>query len=349
MHNPSVSAVIINYNSRDLIKPCMESLLAQTWPNLQIIFIDNNSADGSYEYFTEHFKNNIAVHNNTNFGYTYAGNQGIRLAASKYMMLMNPDIILAQDYIQKCVEKMESDPKIGSITGKIYKYDFQNNRKTDYIDTVGLLVFRNRRVIDDGQGMQDKGQFDHEKEVFGISGACPLYRKEALEDVKVFHQYLDEDFFMYKEDVDLAWRLRLFGWKAVYLPSALAWHGRGTGVLKRFTHIEVAKNRSKLSRFTKHHSYRNQRWMQLKNEFAGSVARSFFPIIWKEILIGGYMVLREPFLFKSFWQMLRGLGKMLKKRKYIFAHKRVSSAEMEKWLNNKKSAYQTEHEKAPKT
>ena len=144
---------------------------------------------------------------------------------------------------------------------------------------------------------------------------------------------------MYKEDVDIAWRFLLFGWKNFYLPSAVAYHGRGTGTLKRFTHTEVAKNRSKLPKITKYYSYKNQRLMQVKNELAGNFWEDMIPILWKEILIAGYVLFREPFLIKAFGEFLFQLPSALEKRHYIMKHRRVSSKQMKQWLSNKKSQY----------
>lgn len=334
-----ISIVIINYNTKQLLQSCIESLLQQTYVDREIIMIDNDSRDGSCSFVQEKFPNVTTVCNKNNIGYTGAANQGIKLAKGEYVMLMNPDIKFEPDYIEKCINKMEENQKIAAICGKIYKYDFKNNQKTAFIDTVGLFCFRNRRVIDDGQGLEDKGQFNKGKEVFGVSGACPLYRREALEDVKIGDEYLDNDFFMYKEDVDISWRFLLFGWTCYFLPTAIAHHGRGTGVLKRFTHHEVLKNRSKLNKFQKYYSYKNQRLMQIKNEYWSGFFRDFFPIVWKEILIGGYMLFREPYLLKSWFHMMSQIPSALKKRRFIAKHRRRSSKEMRKWLNGKQSEY----------
>ncbi len=343
MKHPLVSIVIINYNTKHLLDGCITSLNEQTYPNLEIIFIDNLSSDGSCEHVKKHHHNVIPVCNDTNLGYSEGGNQGITMAKGDYVMLMNPDILFEKDYIEKCIAKMEGDPKIAAIAGKLYKYDFQNHRKTKFIDTAGLFCYRNRRVIDNGQGLEDEGQFDVEKQVFGISGACPIYRKKALDDVKIPNEeggeYLDKDFFMYKEDVDISWRFLLFGWKSWYLPSAVAHHGRGTGVLKRFTHWEVFKNRSKLNKFQKYYSFKNQRLMELKNELFMNVLLDFFPMFFKGLLIFFYVILREPYLIKAWFVMITQIPSILKKREYIMKHRRVGWREMRKWLSGKKSEY----------
>ena len=206
-----------------------------------------------------------------------------------------------------------------------------------------MFCYRNRRIIDNGQGIKDKGQFEEPKYVFGVSGACPIYRKTALEDVKIptksGYEYLDSDFFMYKEDVDIGWRFLLFGWKSFYLPTAVANHGRGTGVLKRFTHWEVFKNRSKLNKFQKFYSYKNQRLMQLKNELPMNFFMDLPFIVVKEILILGVMIFREPHLWAAWWQMLKQIPSALRKRSYIMKHKKVDWHYMQQWLSNKQSEY----------
>lgn len=332
---PLVSIIIINYNTKHLLKGCIDAILAQTYDNLEVIFIDNNSHDGSVELVQELYGKNPKIRivdNPDNKGYSGAGNQGIGLAHGKYVVITNPDILYEPDYFEHAIAKMESDPKIAALIGKIKKYDFANHQKTNLIDTVGLFVYKNRRVIDNGQGLEDKGQFEQEKEIFGVSGACPLYRREALEDVKILGEYLDHDFFMYKEDIDLSWRFQLFGWKCWYYPRALAYHGRGTGVAQRFNNAQLLQERGKMAAFTKKLSYRNQRLMQVKNELAGNFWSDFFSIIGKEIAVLGYITFKEPYLWKSVWQFFRFLPKALRKRREIMRRKRVSAKEMKKWF-----------------
>jgi len=336
-----LSIVIIGYYSKKYLDTCIPSLLHQTFKNINVLFIDNHSSDDSYDYVSDKYPDIPVVRNSDNLGYAKAANQGISAnRKSKYVMIINPDVVLNLDYVEKAVEKMEEDEKIGAITGKVYKYDFEKKKKTRVIDSVGLLCFKNRRIVDEAQGIEDEGQFDKEKEVFGVSGACPIFRMKALKEAKVFGEYFDSDFFMYKEDIDLSWRLRLFGWKSYFLPDAKAYHVRGTGVLKRYTNYEVMKNRKHLNKKQKYYSLRNQRLMQVKNEFGVSFWKSLPAIIWKEILIFGYVVLREPYLLKAYGSFFKNLKQARKKRRYIKKNKKISSKRMYKWLAAKKPKYE---------
>jgi GT2 family glycosyltransferase len=351
---PILSIILIGYNSKQFLKHCLNGVKGKTLENVETIFIDNDSSDGSVAYVKRYFKWVKVIANRENTGYVGAANQGIRMTKAKYVMILNPDLILTPDYLEVMIAKMDKDIKIGAITGKVLKYDFEKDEPTNKIDTTGLYCYRNRRIIDRGQGMEDKGQYDKAEEVFGVSGAVPIYRREALEDIKLpmltkhrlenddlahitnikdATEYLDEDFFMYKEDIDVSWRLRLRGWKCFYEPKGVCYHGRGTGVLKRFTHWEVYKGRKGLSRFAKYYAYKNQRLMQVKNEMIGNLRKDFFPILFKEILVSGYILIREPYLFKAVGKFWLQLPHALKKRRLIHSRRKVTPKKMAKWIN----------------
>lgn len=315
--------------------------MTQTYGNLKIFFIDNNSPDATWkDILKENYVNHPnlkIIANSENTGYARAANQGIRLAmenGAQYAVITNPDIIYSPQYFEKVAARMEQDMQIASITGKIYKYDFDRDRPTNIIDTVGLFAYKNRRVIDDGQGLIDTGQFDEECEVFGVSGACPLYRISALEDVKIMDEYFDEDFFMYKEDVDLAWRLRLYGHKNLYYPKAVAYHGRGTGVQRRFFNREVLHGRSHLSRFQKKHAFTNQHLMEMKNELWPNFWKDFGAIVKRKLGTALYVTFKEPYLWGSYLRYLKKLPRALKKRSLIMKNRRIEPEKMAEWFKD---------------
>lgn len=331
MQKPKISIIIINFNGEAFLEQCLESIAYQAYDSKEIFCIDNASTDGSKAIIQKYPQVKL-IKNKENLGYSKAANQGIRMSKSDYVMIMNPDAILEKNYLTNILKEAEKDKKIAALTGKLLKYDAELHKKTNIIDSTGLFCFRNRRIIDRGQGLEDKGQYDKPEEIFGVSGACPVYRRTALEEVKVGEEYFDEDFFMYKEDIDLSWRLQLFGYKAFYVPQAIAYHARGTGVLKRFTHIEVLKSRRNLSRFQKGLAYTNQRLMQIKNELPQHFFHDAPQILWKELLIFGYILLREPYLLKSLIKLLTKIPSVWKKRKIIMARRRVTVEKMRRWF-----------------
>jgi GT2 family glycosyltransferase len=396
---PIVTISVINYNDKKFIFRAIESAVDQNYPNLEIIITDNNSTDGTREDIEkkipewEEKRKKIVqkssgevsgpqikyVKNFENAGFGRPHNQAIRMAGGDFILLLNSDAILTPNYVENVLKPFE-DPKVGAVQGKLLRYDFDKNGlckseedpQLNMIDTTGLLVFKNRRIVCIGQGRPDEGQFEEEREIFGVDGAVPVYRKKALEDVKMpkleirnwklgsigsigskrretrnkkskvrksesskfqDYEYFDEDFFMYKEDVDLAWRLRLAGWKAVYTPRAVAYHGRGSGDSMAKSYLSIIKERRKINKRAKYLSFKHQRLMQIKNDFISLLFIKHFPqFITKEIGAWVYMAIFERFAWQVLKDLYRNIPLFLKKRKIVMDRKRVSVKEMERWF-----------------
>ena len=243
----------------------------------------------------------------------------------EYILCLNQDIVLDKDFIKNAVEAMKMGEKIGAVQGKLLK--IQN----PIIDTTGLLMFKNRRVVARGQGEKDKGQYK-KGEVFGVDGAAPLYRRKALEDIKVNNEYFDKDFFMYKEDVDLAWRLQLYGWKIIYQPKAIAYHPRTAGEKAVKNYVSIAIERRKLSEFAKYHSFKNDRLMRIKNELLGLFFRDFCRIIIKEIAAWAYVIFFEKYAWKAIKELFKQTPNAWRKRKIIMKRRRIGTREIKKWF-----------------
>ena len=313
-----ISLVIINYNNKSYLKRCMNSIFDQTYKNLEIIFIDNESKDGSFEYMKEEYHDNgiLLIRNKINNGYAGAANQGIKLSKGKYVMILNPDIIMESDFIEKMIVFIESDETIGALSGKLLKYDFERNKKLNYIDSAGIIMFKNTRCIDRGQNEEDLGQYDKTEQVFGVCGAAPLYRRSCLEKVSIDGEYFDEDFFAYKEDVDLSWRLNLAGFKNMYYPKAIAYHGRGLGGSNGGV-IDFIKNRKTQSKFLRGISYRNHLMMLFKNNVNNTLDKYKLDIILRELKFTLYSIIFEAFNFKYFMEAIKLRDKMRIKREKI--------------------------------
>jgi len=261
-----LAVVVIGYNSKKFLGTCFDSIRKQTiFKKLDIIFIDNISHDDSPAFVYKNYPHVRVFQNHFNFGYAGAANQGIDISAAPFVNIINPDIILEPDYFEKILKAMKKNKKISAASGKLLRYDFDKKKKTNILDTTGLVFHRSTRVTDRGQGEEDKRQYDNARKVWGVSGACPVYRRTALDDIKSNGEALDSSFFMYKEDVDLAWRLNKAGYQAIYVPNAVANHGRGTGAVKRKGLFGLFGGRRKLSKSQKYYSFRNHQKMLRKN------------------------------------------------------------------------------------
>jgi len=333
-----VSVNILTYNGQGLIKPCLESVLKQTYKNVEILIVDNASTDKTLKIVRSCIRKirmpirsiRIAV-NKKNLGFAAGHNVGIRKSKGEYVVCLNQDLVLDKDFIKKAVGVMEKDKKIAAVQGKLLRITDINKPKSNIIDHTGLVMLKNRRVIARGQGEKDKGQYKAGK-IFGVDGAAPIYCRKALEDVKINNEYFDGDFFAYKEDVDLAWRMQLYGWKAVYHPQSIAYHLRGAGERAVRNYISVALERRKLSKFAKFHSFKNDRLMRIKNELPGLFLRDIFYIIIKEIGAWAYVLIFEQYTWKAIKTLFKQIPNAWRKRKVIMAKKKVNSKQLKKWF-----------------
>ena len=221
---------IVTWNSRSVLPHCLASLETQTYRNTSIVIIDNASTDGTLEFLAAHYPHIPVIKNTTNRGFAAAQNQGIQyLATSSYVLVLNPDVILTPNYLISLVAIMEQNQKTAGITGQLLRFKFEGDTvvKTNIIDSEGLEMLPTRHVRERNAGSLTTNSSPHA--VWGISGACALYRMSALEDVKQNEEYFDQDFFCYKEDVDISWRMQRKGWSFLYMPCAQAYHARGIG------------------------------------------------------------------------------------------------------------------------
>ncbi len=334
-----VSISLVTQNGEKYLPFCLQSLLSQSCQDYSLLLIDNGSTDNTLSLVSATFPQINRLAHLKNLGFARAHNQAIAWSKSEYVMLLNQDVILDQDYLAKALAYLDQHSEIGAVSGKVLIWDFVNNQKTKQIDSLGLKVLKNHRVVEIGQGEQDNGQFEEIKEVFGVSGAVPIFRRQALEKIKIkgpgdlsSAEYLDEDFFAYKEDVDLAWRLRLAGCRAVYLPACLAYHDRsvkGSSDLSDRAAKQARKNKDKMVRI---YSYKNHLLTLLKNEFFSNWLRFFWLITWYELKKFLYIVFCEKSSWPAFRMFLLQAKKILRKRKYIIQHIRtIDAKELAGW------------------
>ncbi len=354
-----VTIQIVTWNSRKFLKDCLDSVFNQTFKNFSVLIIDNGSNDGTIEFIQERYlkeqnKQIFLFRNNKNLGFSQAHNQGFSLSQPDFILVMNPDIILEPDFLQEIIKTAEKKKRVGSFGGKILKIELgdvecDEKIKTKIIDSTGLKILKTRHIIDRGRGDEDKGQYDKSNNVFGISGACVLYRTQALEDVKMpiirsgvvvsrkkkqsDWEYFDQDFFAYQEDMDLAWRLQLRKWSALYISEAKAYHFRSIGIKEKVNLLEIAKEHFHRPGTVECFSYRNHLWLLLKNSYVSNFLRHFFLIFFYQLGKEIYLLFTKPkVLFKASFMFWGKFRKMLRKRKLIMKRAKVEPKEIRMWM-----------------
>ncbi len=232
METGLVSVVVVNLNRRELLRKCLESLLAQTDAELEVIVVDNGSTDGSAACVDTEFPGIRLIRNRDNKGFCAANNQGIAIARGEFVALLNNDAEADAGWLAAMV-KVAGEKPVGMVACKILVHGDEKR-----IDKVGHLIYPDGQNRGRGTGCLDQGQFDRVEEVLWPDGCAALYRKEMLDQIGGF----DEDFFAYADDAELGLRARIAGWTCIYTPHALVRHHRGNtlgvGSVKRLKLIE---------------------------------------------------------------------------------------------------------------
>ena len=222
---PKVSVIIPHWNGVEVLEPCLQSLQQSTYPNLELVVVDNNSTDDSVQYVKSNHPEVRLIENSENLGFAGGCNKGLSLLEAEYFLILNNDTTHENDWIEHLVSQMESDPDIAAVQPKIMSA--QNPKVFDYAGGVGGLMdvlgfpFALGRIFTTMEA--DDGFYDSPRDIFWASGTAMLLRSSALKTVGFF----DEDFFAHMEEIDLCWRLYNAGWKVVNAPQAKIYHHSG--------------------------------------------------------------------------------------------------------------------------
>ena len=338
MHKPLVSVIILSYNSRRYIRHCLDTLLAQDYPNLEILVVINGSEDGSKELIKSiywRYKKIRILEPGENLWFARGNNYGIKQSVGEFILTLNQDTVLEPNFVSKLANALGQDSGLGSVTGKLLHYKFDIDSKTKILDSTSMEIFKTRRVIDRGQWERDIGFYDLDTKVFGASGAAAMYRRSALEAVKIQKlngdfEYYDEDFTAYKEDVDLAWRLQLAGFGCRYVPDAIAYHGRTIGRSWPSQVIRFVLNRFRQPRIVRKLSFKNHYLMMVKNEMPEIFWRHFLFILAREILLLIYTIIFEQFQIMALIQFFRQLPEARRKRKLVMRMVKIGPERLRK-------------------
>ncbi|MBI2871176.1 MAG: glycosyltransferase family 2 protein [Candidatus Omnitrophica bacterium] len=197
---PLVSVIVTNWNGLKYLEGCLGSLIGGTFRDIELIMVDNGSEDGSAAWVMEHYPDIQIVKNPCNLGLARASNQGARLARGRYLFFFNNDTISDPHMLEELVKVMESDPRVG-VAGCVTK------------------DFAGERVLNAGVACDRYGYPYGEGEPLYVDAGI-MIRKSLFDEIGGF----DECFFIYKEDVDLCWRVLLLGWEVRVVPEAVFHH-----------------------------------------------------------------------------------------------------------------------------
>ncbi|MFH0794906.1 MAG: glycosyltransferase family 2 protein [bacterium] len=304
MSDPTVTITVVNYNCARHLEKCLESVDAQTFRDHKLIIVDNASSDGS-QIWLEDRRNEgwfRLIRNADNTGYCRAMNQAIAASDSPYFFALNPDVTPQPEYLEILVSALEENPRAGYAIGKLL-FTGRDNLDRPVVFSAGQLVARGRWAYNRGIDRPDAPRFDGRGFIPGANGGAVVYRREFLRDVAIDGEILDEDFFMYYDDIDMDWRAALRGWGCWYEGRAIAYNvSKATGFLD--------------TPAGKYHFLRNRYLTILKNDTLGALLRDAGAVAATELREAWPYYLKNPRLIpqvaRGVWQLA---PKILRKRR----------------------------------
>jgi len=310
----NVSVGVVNYRSYRWLETCLRSLQRQSLQPQEIWVIDNAFDPAEAAKIQATHPRVTYVGHSANWGFAPSANYVVRNAYPKNdVLILNADTRLAEDFIRE-LASFHGEERAGVLGGILFRPDGQ-------VDTAGIELRRNGRARDLQPAAAD---LPHDPmPVFAVCGAAIYLRRGLIDDLRAAHgEWFDESFFLYHEDVDLAWRARWLGWSCWTIPSARGEHRRGWRLGRR----------PEIPGYIRRHSFKNHYLRLTKNAPISLLLRDAPHLLGWEVLRAGYALLRERDVLPGYLMALRHLPAALRKRARIFANRRVSPREIRGWI-----------------
>jgi GT2 family glycosyltransferase len=304
---PKVSIIVVNWNGRNFLNDCLHCLSLQTYPDREIILVDNNSTDSSVAFVREKFADVQIIELESNRGFTGGNLAGLKAARGEFIALVNNDTRAEEKWLENLVRPMIEDEKVGICASKLV------------IDGTSAIDSAGDGITSAGVGFKrglwkEKSRYVQQEPVFGACAAAALYRRKMLEEI----EFLDDNFFLNDEDTDLNFRAQLFGWRCIYVPTAVVYH-------------KVNASIGRLSDLAVYYHTRNLEFIWIKNMPTGLMLRFAHHKAIQEIGAFCYLCLRHgkwaPF-FKAKRDALKMVPRMWQKRRAIQARRRIANAHL---------------------
>lgn len=306
---------IVNHQTYADLALCLDSIKAQSRAPRAIVVVDSDPIEAELAVLQAAHPD-VHWRPSRNRGFAGGANAALRAIEATtpdaaFALILNPDVDLDAGFAQHLFAAMCARPEVALATGKLRRPD------GNLLDSAGIVLPRNRRPRDRGSEEPDRGQYERTEYVFGASGAALSLRRAALPDLAVEGQVFDEDFFLYHEDTDLAWRANLLGWRVLYVPEAKAIHGRRWRPDLRFDTAETVRR----------HSFKNHYLQIIKNERPADFVMNLPVVLCWEVIRLGFALVRDPAVLGGYGDALRLSGNAWRKRRLLQARARARRAE----------------------
>lgn len=242
-----VSVIIVNWNGKHFLKECLTSLYNQNYKNIEVIFVDNNSKDGSVEYVRESFPKTKIIINKENLGFAEGNNVGYKHATGDYILFLNNDTKVTKNFILELVKVLKGDKKIGGAQSKILLMDDPTK-----LDSVGAFLTNTGFLYHYGIAKKDSPKYNEQIDIYSAKGACMIFKREVLEKIKVDGEILDSRYFAYFEETDMCHRIWLSGYRIVFAPKSVIYHKMGgTSAKLNNAFVQYHSFKNRINSYTK--------------------------------------------------------------------------------------------------
>ena len=298
------TVLVLSVDEAPLLQASLPVAVAQ--PGADVVVIDNACTDNTRTVAEACGARVLGL--DERVSYAAAINRGILATESDCVLLLNADCVLDEDFLQAAVDRLGMRG-VGSVAPRLVRATgMRPEDRLDVLDAAGMVVDRRRKNTLVGHN-EPASSYAHAAEVFGADGACVLYRREVLDACAVGGEVLDENLELWASDVDLAWRMRLLGWRCMYEPRAVAWHVR----------FYSPTTRSGLPEAHRRLQFRNRLLMMAKNDAWPDLRGDLHRIAFYELLAIGHVLLRERHLLRAYADACRALPAARRRREVVQA------------------------------
>jgi GT2 family glycosyltransferase len=296
-----LSLIIVSWNTADILAQCLDSIYAHaTAAPFEVWVVDNASTDGSAAMVRQRFPQVKLLQNETNPGFATANNQAIRHCTGEYVLLLNPDTIVYADALSRLVQFLDLNPQAGACGARLFNADGSLQHSCYPTPTLGRELWRMFHLDGRIRYHMDTWDTNTPRQVEALLGACIMARRNILEAIGL----MDENYFMFSEEIDLCYRIRQAGWEIYWLPQAQIVHLGGQSTRQVKTEMFLRLYEGKLHYMRKHYG-RLQTWLYKLILLLASLARLLItPIAWLE---------RPPkrdehlALAERYWQLVKAI------------------------------------------
>jgi len=321
---PRVSICTVTFNAAADLPAYFAALFALTHRPLDVAIADCASTDDSVAIAREFGGGPLSVRVvalGENLGFAGGMNAAIAASDAPFVLSLNADARPEPEFVSRLLARIEAPEwKVGAVTGRLLRPPLADGARL--LDACGMRLVPTWRHLDRGSGRRERGQWNRAERVFGGTGAATLLRRAALEDSAVEGQVFDPEFFTFREDAELCFRLRERGWEVIYEPAARCEHRR----------FNVPERRSAMPAWANMHSLKNRYLLRAYHQTARNFLLTLVPALWRDLLALGAVLVRERSSLPAYAWLWRNRRRIRARRRAIQGRRTTTAAEIDRWF-----------------